>query len=147
MIADSVLAQDPPSTTGAPGAEACPTLDAITKALIADRAAVDQVLAAPPETRSIADAIIVWNSDWSAATTTVDAPLGEVRAAVLQSLGETADHCLDEPIAGPRLIPIPAGSGTVFLVFGSGNWRWRQLLTNPGQSPEVLDTTQPAGTI
>lgn len=52
---------------------------------------------------------------------------------VEQTLSLVEDGCLDEPIAGPRLVPIavPDGQGTMFLVFGSGNWTWRELVADP----------------
>lgn len=80
------------------------------------------------ETRSIAEAIIIWNAGWSAAAASMDSPLAPARSALEQTLIGISDGCLDEQVAGPRLVPIPAGSnGTMFLVIGSGLWRWRDL--------------------
>ena len=109
----------------------CATLDIVVQALLADRLAVESVLNAPPEARSIADAVVIWNAGWSEAADAADAPLAPARASVEQSLSLIPDRCLDEPVAGPRLVPIPAGSGTMFLVFGSGVWTWRELVSPP----------------
>ncbi len=108
----------------------CPTLDVISEAIVADPPAVAAVLAAPPEIRSIAEAVVLWNDGWINAGAP-DARLGPTRLAVEHSLASLSPECLDEPIAGPRLVPIPAGSGTMFVVFGSGTWTWRQLLDEP----------------
>ncbi len=109
----------PPNEVNASGAPAigCTTLDGVAQALLANPVAVSSVLNAPPETRSIAEAIVIWNAGWSEAATTVDAPLAPVRESVRQTLAEADDACLDEQLAGPRLVPIPAGDGTMFLVF------------------------------
>ncbi len=123
----------PPNDINASGTPAtgCTTLDGVVQALLANPSAVSSVLNAPPETRSIAEAIVIWNAGWSEAATTMDAPLAPVRESVRQTLAEVDEACLDEQLAGPRLVPIPAGSGTMFLVFGSGRWSWRQLLIDP----------------
>jgi len=127
-LTDLVISdQFDPNATAAP-AGGCATLELVSKELLADPDAVNAVLRAPPEVRSIADAIVVWNAGWSAAAESIDAPLGAVRAIAEQSLRSVNEDCLDEPIAGPRLIAIPAGEKTTFIVFGSGNWSWRELL-------------------
>ncbi len=110
------------------GAGNCATLDKVVQSLLADRQADAAVLSLPPEARSIADAVVIWNAGWSEAANTPTAPLAAARASVEQSLSQVPDPCLDEPLAGPRLVPIPAGAGTMFLVFGSGEWTWRQLV-------------------
>lgn len=109
-------------------ATSCVALDEVAIALLADPAALGSILHAPRETRSIADAIVIWNAQWSEAAIAADAPLEPVRASVQATLSSVDQSCLDEPIVGPRLVPIPAGDGTTFLVFGSGSWSWRQLL-------------------
>lgn len=109
----------------------CATIDHINKAIVADPAAVAAVLAAPPESRSIAEAVVLWNNGWISNASAADAPLGPARLAVEQSLSSLAAKCLDEPIVGPRLVPVPAWGGTMFLVIGSGTWSWRQLLDQP----------------
>lgn len=124
---------DPDSQTITAPSGACATLDLVTEALVADPLAVDAVVRSPPETRSIAEAIVMWNAGWSPAASTADSPLSRPRAVVEQSLDTVETGCLDEPITGPRLIPIPMQEGqrTMFLVFGSGSWTWRELVTDP----------------
>lgn len=130
------LDMEPDSTALEAPSGQCATLDLVSKALIADASAVRAVIEAPPETRSIAEAIVIWNVGWSSAASTPQSPLAPARSVVEESLGMVEDSCLDEPIAGPRLIPIaiPDSQLTMFLVVGSGNWTWRQLVTDPAMA-------------
>lgn len=113
---------------GASGA--CSTTDVVLTGLRLDPIAVDAIRRAPPEMRSVADAVVIWNEGWNPATVALDSPLVSVRANLERSLATVPQHCLDEPVAGPRLLPIPDASGTttIFLVLGSGTWTWRALL-------------------
>lgn len=125
----------------------CETLSRISQALLADPAAVAAVHAVPQEMRSVADAIVVWNAGWSPAANADDAPLGTVRMLVVENLAGVPDSCLDEAIAGPRLIPVTDGERTTFLAFGSGNWSWRQILDSPDAlSPLSLPGPAPVQT-
>ncbi|MEO7366214.1 MAG: hypothetical protein ABIW03_07855 [Sphingomicrobium sp.] len=124
LAVSTEAAADP--IAGPPGG--CGTAERVRLAILADPAAIQSVLLAPPETRSIADAIVIWNVGWSTVADTDIAPLVAARLAVERSLASVESACLDEPVAGPRLIPIPAQAGmTTFLVFGSGNWTWRNV--------------------
>lgn len=147
-LAELALATETNPNATAASASGCAALETVTKSVLGDPLAVAAVLQAPPETRSIAEAIVVWNSGWNVATATAGAPLERVRLTVSQSLRSVDEGCLDEPIAGPRLIPIPAGEGTMFLVFGSGSWTWRQLILDPLQimlaDPEAFATRNTA---
>ncbi len=118
----------PPGASGA-----CPTTDVVLAGLRLDPIAIDAIRRAPPETRSVADAVVIWNEGWNPATVALDSPLVSVRANLERSLATVPGHCLDEPVAGPRLLPIPDASGTttIFLVLGSGTWTWRALLIPP----------------
>ncbi|MBA3668639.1 MAG: hypothetical protein H0W71_00990 [Sphingomonas sp.] len=106
----------------------CSVLDSVALAVVSDPKAVDAIVHAPLETRSIADAIVIWNVDWSAATAEPEGPLKAVRTNVTETLQMAPPECLSSPILGPRLVPIPNGDRTLFLVFGSGEWSWNALL-------------------
>lgn len=127
-LSDSLPAieTDVDSTTAASGG--CKILEAVSAALVADPVAFAAVLAAPPETRSVADAIVLWNAGWSPVAATTEGPLSAVRKAVETSLRGIEGSCLDEEVAGPRLIPVRTGERTTFVVIGSGKWSWRELL-------------------
>ena len=131
-VAQPAAASDPNSTALAAPSGGCATLKVVMTALVSDPAAVTAVINAPPEARSIAEAVVIWNAGWSDAARSLDAPLGPVRTVVEQSLFTVADACLDEQVAGPRLMPVPDNhGGTMFVVIGSGNWTWRELVTDP----------------
>ena len=114
----------------------CAPHAALLEALLRDPGLVDIIRRAPPETRSVADAIVMWNDGWSPTAVGVGSPLELVRVNVEQSLAKIEARCLDEPVAGPRMLPIPdgTGNGAVFLVFGSGNWTWRSLVPTPASA-------------
>lgn len=109
----------------------CATLDLVAKSLRAEPAAVAGVASTPPENRSIAGAVVIWNAGWSETASAAAAPLGPARSVIEQNLRSIPDTCLDEPVAGPRLVPMPEGERTIFLAIGSGHWTWRQLLADP----------------
>lgn len=108
--------------------DSCEILGTVGKAIVDDPAAVDAIVHAPAETRSIADAIVIWNMGWSAAAQETGAPLEPVRANVLATLHAVPEDCLSSTVSGPRLVPVPNGDRTVFLVFGSGDWSWKSLM-------------------
>ncbi len=118
------------SAAGPPG-PACATLELVMKAVAADPDAVLAVRNSPPELRSVAEAMIIWNEGWSAAAISADAPLGAARTVVERTLAGLPDGCLDEQVTGPRLVPVQGERGTMFVVIGSGVWRWRELLAVP----------------
>ena len=132
-LAEPALSSDPDSISLAAVSGGCAPLEAVAKALVANPGAMNSIINSPPETRSIAEAVVIWNAGWSDAAGSLDAPLGPARVVVEQSLDLIEDGCLDAPVAGPRLVPIPDGAGTMFLVFGSGNWTWRELM--PSANP------------
>lgn len=134
-----------PDSTAVPGPSGtCATLDVVSKAIVADPGAVTAIISAPPETRSIAEAIVMWNAGWSYAASAPDSPLAPARTIIEQSLHSVEDGCLDEPIAGPRLIPVPDGERTMFVVLGSGEWTWRQLVSDPDSAQQLApDPDQP----
>ena len=145
-LSEPALSRDPDSIALAAASGGCAPLEIVTTALVADPAAMSSIINAPPETRSIAEAVVIWNAGWSDAADSPDAPLGPARSVVELSLGSIEDGCLDAPIAGPRLVPIPDGERTMFLVFGSGAWTWRELVASPEPSnkPGIADLQKPS---
>jgi hypothetical protein len=130
-----------PATVAAAG---CLALDQVKNSIEADPDAMTSALNAPPENRSIAEAVVIWNGDWIQAASTPDAPLSPAREAVERSVATMSEDCLNEPIIGPRLVPFPTATGTMFLVFGSGNWRWRDVADDvPLSTPASKQGTQP----
>ncbi len=116
---------------GDPDGEVCSALEQVTAQLISDPIvplAIDRVL---PSDRSVSEAIVMWNAEWSPVAAADEAPLAEVRSRVLLILESLPPDCLATPVTGPRLIAIPEGGYTTFLAFGSGEWTWQQLVEPP----------------
>lgn len=139
VTTDSFSAELDPTPLGASGG--CAIFDLVSKSLTAEPAVAAAMQTTPRESRSIADAVVIWNAGWSSTANAPGDPLGPARASIEQSLRSAPDNCLDEPVAGPRLVPIPEGERTMFLAIGSGNWTWRQLLADPDPA---LPPTRPA---
>ena len=127
------------SAEGNPDGEVCSPLAEVTAQLAADPIvplAIDRVL---PSDRSISEAIVMWNAEWSDVAAAEQSPMAEVRDRVLLILEGLPPECLATPVSGPRLIAIPENGYTTFLAFGSGEWSWQQLVEPPG---EVLTTEE-----
>lgn len=140
MVAAPSLSTAQDATATQANVSGCATLDQVSKAIVTDPAAVAAVMQAPSESRSVADAIVIWNAGWSEPAAG-DAPLEPVRRAVVQSLAGIDDNCLEQPVVGPRFIPVPEGERTLFLVFGSGAWSWKELLASDnGETAPDLGT-------
>lgn len=119
------------SAEGDPDGNVCSPLDEVTAQLVSDPIvplAIDRVL---PADRSVSEAIVMWNAEWSPVAAADEAPLAEVRSRVLLILESLPPDCLTTPVTGPRLIAIPEGGYTTFLAFGSGEWSWQQLVEPP----------------
>lgn len=123
------IESDAPS--GATGA--CSPERAVLDALLADANARDAIREAPQEARSVSDAILIWNGAWNPVLIDVSTPLYRVRYIVERTLQRLTPACLDQPVTGPRLLPLPEADGvrTSFIVIGSGVWTWRTLLELP----------------
>ena len=121
------------STAPAGASSACATIGAVLDGLLLDPTVLVALRAAPPETRSIAGAVMMWDEGWIPAALVPNAPLWPVRANVEATLAKAPDGCLDEEIIGPRLLPIPevGGDSTLFVVLGSGRWTWRKMISRP----------------
>ena len=143
-LAEFSIPVDSESDSPAGASGVCSTPQAVLDALLLDPAALAAIRSAPPETRSVADAIVIWNEGWSPAAIVPDAPLFNVRVTVERTLSAGIDGCLDAPVVGPRLLPVSDAEGTrtIFLVFGSGNWTWRALLSPPASLE--TNSTSPA---
>lgn len=127
-VAPLLLALVPPPAS-VPGSAigACAPLEQVQGALQAAPAVRAAISRVPRADRSVAEAIVVWNSEWQRIAADDAAPLALVRQTVVQALERLPADCLAAPLAGPRLILLDGGPRAVVLVFGSGNWRWIDL--------------------
>jgi len=98
----------------------CAVLDALSDALMADAATAIEL---EPVAAGPGHALMAWDGHWSSSPATAS-----LRKAVTASIAAQPELCLDEGLVGPRLIFVPVSGITVSIGFGSGTWRWRQLL-------------------
>ena len=119
---------DQQSAEGDPDGEVCSPLDEVTAQLTSDPLVPLAINRVARSDRSISEAIVMWNAEWSVAAAADEAPLAEVRSRVLSILDSLPPECLATPVIGPRLIAIPEQGYTTFLAFGSGEWSWQQLI-------------------
>ena len=106
----------------------CAIAATLGRAIESDPAALATLAALPPEARTSADAVLLWNGTWLQ----VPAPDGTDSIATLRSVVEqtyltAAPECVESIVAGPQFIPVVMGDKTLMLVVGSGEWRWRDL--------------------
>ena len=123
------------SAEGDPDGDVCSPLDEVTSQLASDPLVPLAIARVAKSDRSISEAIVMWNAEWSDASTTEEAPLADVRNRVLSILGSLPPECLATPVIGPRLIAIPEQGYTTFLAFGSGEWSWQQLVVPADDIP------------
>ncbi len=140
------VAFDPLSqSVSAAAGSSCAPLDAVANALLIDPAAMAAVRTAPRESRSISDAIVIWNAGWSEFATAPEDPLVAVRIMVERTLTALPPACIEPVVTGPRLLLVPVGEGTRLLVFGSGQWAWNQMLPGPSSGLSPTTPAQPPG--
>lgn len=119
------------SADGNPDGKVCSPLDEVTSQLASDPIVPLAINRVARSDRSISEAIVMWNAEWSVAAATDESPLAEVRNRIIQILESLPPECLASPVIGPRLIAIPEKGYTTLLAFGSGEWSWQQLIALP----------------
>jgi hypothetical protein len=109
------------------GAEArsCNIVGDLTVALQIDEAAIAGLSALPAGSVSVANAVLLWDGAWLKAS---DAGHDPLRYAIQRRLRESAAPCLAETIEGPRFLVLSRSAHATVIVFGSGAWRWADLL-------------------
>ena len=101
----------------------------VGQAIEHDAAAIAELDALPPGTRSPADAVMLWNGQWLDLGSVTTEPMpGPLRGAIEQVIGIAPAECLSQQFVGPQFIPVATGNRTVMVVLGSGTWHWRDLL-------------------
>jgi hypothetical protein len=107
----------------------CHIAQVLQGALQGDDAVRRALTLIPRESRSVANAIMVWDGRWVRVNGLVgDASLAPVRAAIVKSLSGTSVDCLTRLNTGPLFITIPGWPETTVLALGSGQWRASDLI-------------------
>lgn len=114
------------------GADGC-DLGAMLQATLQSSEAVRLNLSAIPSAqRSVANAIMVWNRDWmSFGASPIADSNAMIRDVVSARIAEADPECRLQPQSGPQLIVVTNGPITTVLAFGSGSWRWQDLIEQP----------------
>jgi hypothetical protein len=86
----------------------------------------------PAQARSVANAVLLWDGRWvDASTVGGPASLGPIQSTVLLAVAAAPPTCQAELVRGPRLIAVGDTRDTTVLAFGSGEWRWGDILASP----------------
>ena len=134
---DFAVAPDllPVSLAAAPGSAnaGCELAADVQAALRQSPAVAAAVMHIPVTARSVSNALLLWDGQWAKpAALGGAAALKPIQTVVQASIRAAPADCQREIITGPRLMLAPdvgaPAAGAVVLAFGSGNWRWDQLL-------------------
>lgn len=117
--------------TIAPGAGTqCPLVASLRAALQQDMAARAAIARIPRPSRSVANAVMLWDGRWIAPERVGGTlALTAIRAAVARVVGNGSEACRSQITSGPVFVPVDDDSGTVVLALGSGTWRPADLLS------------------
>lgn len=126
VAAPEITIAEPPQ----PGAVGDCALTADVEAALQQSAAIPAAVVRIPATaRSVANSLLLWDGSWtSAAAIGGPAALVPIQQVVKARILAASAACRSLPITGPRLLVVPDGGGSIVLAFGSGQWRWDQLL-------------------
>ena len=118
-----------PAASPAAGGKSCQILENLR----ADFQAKEEIKAAlkliPVQSRSVSNAILLWDGRWiDTSLVGGAAALQPIESAVLQTVSQAAPDCQAETLHGPRLITLGDARDTTVLAFGSGDWRWSDLI-------------------
>lgn len=108
--------------------ETCQLTLWVQNALSNDLSVRAALSAIPRESRSIANAIMLWNGGWVETRSVTAAQSRPIREAIVQGVAGAPLACRDETLHGPLLIAVPDRFGTTLLAVGSGVWKWSDLL-------------------
>lgn len=115
-----------PSVADAAPGSPCDLASAFARDLNGSPAARAALEAVPPATRSVANAIMLWDGGWGP-----DADgggRGLLRQILIREIQASRSDCRDERHQGPVLFLAAAEGGAVSVVVGSGVWRWSDLV-------------------
>lgn len=107
----------------------CAMSIAIAQAIEGTPTAIAALQALPPEVRTSADAVMIWDTGWLRAPSADGSDgLLVVRHVIEKVFAASPPQCVETPVIGPQFIPVTVGDRTVMLVIGSGNWTWKNLV-------------------
>ena len=112
---------------GVPG-QACPLAQWIQDALRAEPGVMAGLAVIPRQSRSVANAIMLWDGRWvPARQPAAEAGLAPIRAAIVAGVEAAPAHCRQQRLNGPLLITLVGERDTTLLAVGSGEWTWGDI--------------------
>lgn len=124
------------ASTAVGGGKTCQIFEALQSVLQTSPAVRDALPRIPPQARSVANAVMLWDGRWQdEAGLGGPAAVEPVEQAVLATIAAASPACQAELVRGPRLIPVGDARNVMVLAFGSGEWRWGDLLANAPSAP------------
>lgn len=122
-----------PDVNAASGAKAagagCALAKDISHSIATDFAAMAELRALPPSIRTSADAVLLWNGQWTLPDGGSDGiDPRALRRVIEQAVAESPIECRLAMNIGPQFVQVAEENRTVMVVIGSGRWRWTDLL-------------------
>ncbi len=117
-------------------AGACDLTAPVEAALRADPAIADAVATIPRDSRSVANAILLWNQDWLAPDEIGSGALPTIRDTIVATIEAATPECRNAVQTGPRFMPLDDAGATIVVV-GSDEWRWQDLVDSSNISKSV----------
>lgn len=107
----------------------CAIPERLQQALTSDATVGAGLRLVPPQARSVANAILVWDGSWvdERGLGGPDA-IGPLRSAIAAQVRSLPPKCRELDLAGPRFLVFPSGQGPTVVALGSGLWRWSDLI-------------------
>ena len=114
---------------GAANGGGCNIEAALQTRLGGDSAVIAALRHLPPEARSVAGAVQLWDDGWITPAK-LDTPelLVPVERAIVLTVAAAPPNCVAQEVRGPRLVILSDGDDTFIIGLGSGSWRWQDLL-------------------
>ncbi|THD63890.1 hypothetical protein [Phenylobacterium sp.] len=106
----------------------------LQSALQADPQVQAALLTIPRPARSVSNALMLWQAGWIDAPEPAAAGIAAIRSAVVSGLRSAPAACRDQLVRGPELLMLTSESDTTVIAFGSGEWRWSDLLQTASNS-------------
>lgn len=130
-----------PPSEGAHQAGGCELGVKLQAVLQSDDAITASLDAIPSAEQSVASAVMVWNTDWlPVAAARLSRSHASIRDVVSASIAAATFECRAQPQIGPQLLVVRSRSRSMVLAFGSGRWRWQDLI----EPPAVVPPEEPA---
>lgn len=118
----------PRNAVGNGASGGCSLAESVSQALERDAEAKAALARIPAQSRSVANAVMLWDGRWIAPERVGgQAALISVQTAVAEALASAPAECRSRSETGPVLLILNDAPETIVLALGSGTWRWSDL--------------------